>query len=1022
MKTHKSLTLAVTLATASLVGLVPGQADALEIATEVPKGYKALQTGDWQSARTIFDAITKSLSEEEGKVRYGGKFGELFYNKGYSEMKLAAAAKRKGGEENLKKANELYASAAESFAACYRFPSDDTGKNKNEKRCLQMQAQALQALGDYQGAIQMYEKFAVERRSSDRVDLALLNVSLAVCYFKLEQPDITKGINFFETALQNKERWGTQDVSIVTAFQALTEAAIKSKNEQALIDFLNQNRSSLVMKPHQMVPFIPFYKNLGAQAFSAGMLNAGFNIFALIPDSEIAESELKRLVVTLSGYPEAVVEDGSEKIVKANLEALHKQLKQQNNTGESPEVYALTALAFSYEANGYNRGAMAAYEQLVLYFNKSPKREEHLYNLVRTASLVGDVPKAVKYGQIFLKEFPASKHSTFASTMMLSNLFAQGQYARVEEVASGMIASLEKPSDTHDYCLHVLGAAKFYLGKYKEAQPLLEQHIKTYPESASKVATAYFEASNLGRLKRKKEAADKLDEFIKQYPVAASNPYLSYALYDQARMALADGNLGAAREAVERIELDFADSSVGDSARVLAGDIERKAGERELAKAAYVKAYEQAKAHANKSVQGESLYKLVKLLGAAEVDKKKNEAIKEAIPYYDLFWKEHQDSPYKTQLAYGGVPALIADGRADEALNNLKAAIGDLSKQENPIGLEKAIAFYTKYFVLNQKTNGKDDVDATDALAAEYYSFGDVAEDDVRTRAILEIEIIKMYERGLVAAEKAKDEALITKNKGRIAAAFKKLKADYPVESLTTTSLMTIADYLRNKSASPRQALPYYEERLKRPEKKGLGDVQFGIADVYSKAGNKAELEKAISMMEKVLTEQADNKLVADKAQSVLIDVYAKQEDWKKVVDQASAYLDNPAYKQSRTRVTQLLALAYDKLGMYKQAIATNIVLYGANTSKWDISVPALDRATELMWENGEEVDGKSKQQVAYDFAYNYLKSSRAAFEENKLEMPPKVREAWKRIDQRVSEWESKYSDIIVIKGKGGSN
>lgn len=1020
MKTHKSLTLAVTLATTSLVGLMTGQADALEIGTEAPKGYKALQSGDWQAAHTIFDAITKSLTEDEGKLRYGGVFGELFYNKGYCELQLAALAKRKGGAENIKKANELYAQAAESFAACYRFPSDATSANKREKSCLLKHADALQALNDYASAIQKYEKYAAEGKPK-AAELAMLHVNLAVCCFKLEQPDITRGIKFFETALQNKERWKTQDTAVVIAFQALTEAAIKAKNEQALIDFLNQNRSSLVLKPYQMVPFIPFYKNLGAQAFSAGMLNAGFNIFALIPDSEIAESDVKRMVIALSGYPEAVVTDGTEKIVKANLEKLLAQLKKQNSAGDPPEVYSLTALAYTYEANGYKRGALAAYEQLVLHFSKSQKREEHLYNLVRTASLVGDVPKAVKYGQIFIKEFPASKHSSFASTMMLSNLFSQGEYARVEELAAGMIGTLTKPSDTHDFCLHVLGGSKFYLRKYKEAKALLEEHVKTYPESVSKVAAAYFEASNLGRLKLKEQAAEKLDGFIKAYPVAAENPYLSYALYDRARMFYADNALDAAKKLIERIELDFADSSIGDSSRVLAGDIELKAKERELAKVAYVKAYEQAKSHANRGVASESLFKLVRLLGAEKIDKKENPAIKDAVPFYDLFWKGYQDSPFKTQLAIVGVPALVADGRSDEALTNLQSAIGELSKKEEALGLEKAIASYSKYFVLAQQAKGKDEVDSTDALAEEYYSFAGVAEDDIRTRAILEIEIIKMYEKGLTAAVKTKNDALVTKNKGRIAAAFKKLKTNYPVEQLTVKSLIKIADYLRSKSASPRQALPYYEERLKRPEKKGLGDVQFGIADVYSKAGNKAELEKAIAMMEKVLRDHPDDKEIVDQALSLIVEVNSKQENWQKVVDQASVYLKNNDNRQSRTRVTQLLANAYDKLGMYTQCIATNIAITGSSTA-WEVTVPALDRATELMWENGEAVEGKSKQQVAYDFAYKYIKSSRAAFEANKIEMPLEVREAWLRIDKRVSDWESKFSDIIEVKSEQGSN
>ena len=62
MKTHKSLTLAVTLATASLVGLVPGQADALEIANDVEYGLAAyLWTNDLNRAMRMTDELEAGM-------------------------------------------------------------------------------------------------------------------------------------------------------------------------------------------------------------------------------------------------------------------------------------------------------------------------------------------------------------------------------------------------------------------------------------------------------------------------------------------------------------------------------------------------------------------------------------------------------------------------------------------------------------------------------------------------------------------------------------------------------------------------------------------------------------------------------------------------------------------------------------------------------------------------------------------------------------------------------------------------
>src|SRR5690606_6376680 len=103
-------------------------------------------------------------------------------------------------------------------------------------------------------------------------------------------------------------------------------------------------------------------------------------------------------------------------------------------SGDPNEVIQLAATAFLHEKHGNVRGAFACYEQLELFFNKSKKREDYLYNLVRTASVIGEVLATEKYGTRFLTTFPDSKHVPAVRRLMLTSLFYGGQYEKCIEI------------------------------------------------------------------------------------------------------------------------------------------------------------------------------------------------------------------------------------------------------------------------------------------------------------------------------------------------------------------------------------------------------------------------------------------------------------------------------------------------------------------------------------------------------------------------------------------------------------
>jgi len=937
MKIKRSLTVAVTLAGSSLVGFVPTDVQAQDISEEVPKAFTAMGASKGEEAQGILAKVMVKY-KGRGKTLYGGKFGALYYNKGFCELKIAGKLKAAGGPENIAKANGYYDMAVESFKECYKIPSDEKSDNLYHIRCLLYMGQAQQSSKDYSTAIESYKKFLAEREEGrDKYDPGTYSINMAICHFRLGEPDFKKGIQYFETSLNNKDKWKTPDEAIVSCFQALTEAVIKTKKEQALIDFLNQNRAAITLRPYQMVRFAPFFQKLAAQSMEANMMYAAFNLFALIPGSDSAVDDLQVIQKSLALYPNEGIKDGVNLIAKARLAKDLKKLQGEIKSGDPQEVYGLTVLAYTHEKAGNVRGAFAAYKQLELYFNKSSKREDNLYNLVRTSAKMNQIDLVQEHGQVFLDDYPESKHVPVVRSFMLTNLFASGQYKTCLKVASGMIDKLKKGTDQHDLCLHVLSASKFYLGDFVGAHPQLLEHVATYPKSDYKIAAEFF------------------------------------------------------------IELEFKGSSVEELAYNLKGNIFQGDSDLESAKKYYLKALEVAESRGNDVVAGEALNYLVSLLGSEKSGDEPNTNLKEAISYYDKFWKNYQSSPFKAQVAVAGIPALSSVKRSDEALANLQAVISEKAALPNSAGLEEAIGSYTKYWLQNKVNNKVSEADAADQLKDHYYAFPDINVKNVRARAMLRIAIIGVYEESLVKAEKESDNKSLGLNQARINQLFKELKNDFPVKDLSNFVLIRIGDYLRKRSKTPRQALPYYEERLARKAVRGQINAQFGIADIFGLSSNSAEQEKAIVTLENIIRKNSDNKKQCDEALYRIVEIYGKREDWSNVVAKANEY--NKSYKKSKSRVTFLLAQAYENQNKVEDAIKSYTAVYISNTSNWSISIPALDRASQLMWKKGD-------QQKAYEFSARYIKSSQKAYDANKVEMDVDVRKAWESVRDRVKSWE----------------
>lgn len=1004
MKTQNSLSLALAIASASLVGFSPMSAQAEDLGTAVPKGISAMKSKDWAGAQQIFTSIVNEHGAEAGEI--GGKFGLIYFLKGNAEIQLAADFKKKGDQGQ---AENYYGLAKDSFAQCYAVGNAD-GKNTNQVRSLLMKGQAQQQISDYQGAVDSYQKFLKERGTGDKYSPGMLNINIAVCHFKQQHPKIKEGLTFLEAALKNKVRWKVSDGAVVAAVRALAEAVIVSKNEQALVDFLNQNRSAITLKPHQMVQYTPFYQKLASDALQADLPNAAFNLFALVPGTHVALSDLQSIQEKLKNYPQKGLRDGSDLISKAAIDKNLANLTQKVQDGDPPEVVALASLAYLHQSNGNLRGAFAAYQQLEMYFKKSSRREQNLFALIQMANQLGYSDLTVEYVKEFEKiDGVDSEKASKAVAIMLDTLFRSGKYAELEKLAAKTRKGAADKPEVDDIALYFEGASKFYQGKYKEAAPLLKEHLEKYPESKTNIATAYFEASNLGKLQKYPQAAASLDNFIAKHPDATKNAYLQYALLDRAEIAYNLQDDKKVLEIVGRITKDFPNSGVADGVLLIRGKVEQEAGETAKAVGSYKEALKIAEANGNEYAASEALYLLVVVLGAEELDGKPNPNLKDALPFYEQFWKSYPDSPFAAQAAVAGMSALVEAGRGEEGLKNLRETIVKKANSANPIGLDRVINSYSKFYLANEASKGVSAMDAANKLKQHYYDLP-VDRKNVRSRALLMFAILGVYQEGHSAAVAAQDDALAKENQNQINALFKLIQSDFPAEKLSNNILMNLADYLRKNSLTPKAALPYYEERLKRPNKKDHLAARVGIADVKGRSSSKAEMAEAIRDLKKIVKEtsskkDADSRKATSRALNRIIAIHIKREDYDSAIKDALAYLES-GDQMFRSEAQMALAKSYDAKKDYVNAIKYYNTVANARASAAEIGMPAMDRATELMWSHGRSSGEKSRQQVAYEVAAPYINNSRAFFEKNKSELAPEAREAWLNIEKRVQQWE----------------
>lgn len=969
------------LATSIVVSVLcsPAYAQETEDSIEVlvTKGLNALKAENWEEGLKIHTTIVDKYGKNNPLQIFGPQFGNLYYRKGICELRL------KKWEEALK-----------SFEIVNKnFPNAGKpgGGNEFEKLAILRMAEAHQGAERWQEAITHYDKFLKERdKTRDKYAEGTFHLSLAICHYKLG--DIPKGSENLEIAIRNKVRFKTSEVGIVSAFQALVGAAIDKKNEQALLDFIQKNRGDLMSPPFVMQQFMPVFMKSAAEAFAAGMQRAGISLYQFVPSSDATVEDIRVRLSSLGNM--RGVKDGQRTIAKATLEEALKQVDESRRGKKSAEMIKLGATAYFHESNGNIRGAYTCYKQLEDFHSNSDKREDNLYNLVRTSSVVTTGAITQKYGELFLKTFPDSKYVPAVKRMMLSSLFFEGEYATCIEVAAPMLPNLPPNTPEHDMCLHVLGGSYFYTGKFDDAKPLLDKHVEMYPESTYAVSALYFQASNLTRLQFWTKAGELLDAFLAKHSDPAKNVYFPFALYDRANCHYAEEKHDDALKTLNRIITEFPDCDVIDQAWNLKGNVEQTTNVRDEAEKSYLKALEIADRRKHPAIAGESLFSLVALLG----DKAKNaDRIKEAIPYADRYWKDFSTAaPYNARVAVAQVAALFENGRGEDALDRLQKVIIELANDPEARGLEELINSYKDAYLVNH---------TPEELKKHFYDFPGIRNANKAARALLRVAVIGVFEE---TAKKTKNEAEKSSAEAGIKVLFRELKADFDVKDLTNFILVKVGDYLRNNTATPREALPYYDEVLGRQDQSYRFNALLGRADVYGKSTNAADIDRALEDFARVY---ADSSEKAQKEFSLYrtVELLMAKRDFAKAEQQAKIYLDREktGFAKFSAQVSLLLARSFDERNMSEDAMSVYATTStGAQMGNIKISAPAMKRWMELMWDRNKPAADQfamSDRQAAYQQGFTYIELT-SRFKDK---FPEEELELWNPVEKLVKTYES---------------
>ena len=447
-----------------------------------------MRKGEWKSAHEMFQKIVA----EWGNDSYYQKmpaFGTVYYNRGYCEMKL-----------------KEYGDAVASFKICHEDFDNTleageavTTSNVYQKTAVFQWAAAEQLQENYEEAIKRYLQFKSldPEPVKDHFNPAVLSVNLGVCYAKIN--DRENAEKYVSEAFALASRYRLRVSALWPGFLAVLESYVSDEeaiNVKGATKFIDKFGPTVLSEPLIHGYYGSRLLKLAQDSVSADRLGLAWRLFALVPKTDD---------VLLAG--KIAEKSGLSKAEKQIVESF----KTKQESGEPLEISTYFGLSNLYAAVGDTRAQFAIFDYMGTHFLKTSFRPSALYLATKTASEINEMADAQRHGLNFLAEFPEHELVPNVTAMLLSSMFFNGEYERCIEIAGDLRPKLTLGSPERDLPDFVYSGSLYYLGRYQEAQPELDSHVKNYKESPYKENSTYYQASNLIKLYEWQRAASLLD-------------------------------------------------------------------------------------------------------------------------------------------------------------------------------------------------------------------------------------------------------------------------------------------------------------------------------------------------------------------------------------------------------------------------------------------------------------------------------------------------------------------------------
>lgn len=950
------------------------------------EGVTKMRNGDWQGAWEVFANATARF-DGNAPMLFGPRFGYFWYHKGYCELKLS-----------------MWEEAAESFETCYvRYANKgDEGadrRNAYDKRALLKWGDALRGDKQFGEALKRYEKFLAERdKERDKFSPGELYIGMAVCNFQKDPPSFEEGLDLYRTALKNKIEYRVSNYDIMVCFNFFCRGLLDSERsdseiEEIFLSFLSEHRQDILLDAYEMPAYTQMVLRLAARSAERQMVGMSSELFAMIPESKYVASQLEQQLEQIGNRP--VVQDG--RVVKQNktMRAHLTQARENMETAETDDVTALIQTGnLSFRMGNY-RGAYGAFLHLEQTYPNHPRREDSLFQLVQLAALLNEVLLTEEFGSRFLKDFPESSYKPAVESLMLGSLFAAGKYELCLEVATRLKPAIPEGTEQYDTCVHVLGGSNYYLGNFQAAEPHLEEHFEKHPKSKHRIASYYFYAANPSRLLDFERSEQRLEAFLKEFPNSDENPFIPFARYDLATCKFDLEKNSEALELLSSIESDFPGAGNMQQVYVLKGNVLRAEKRTEEAEEYYLMARDLAERREDGFVASEALYSLVALLGEElKGSDEPNPRFPDAVKYYDEFFEKYPNSVFRPEAAVAGLPSMVSQNRADEALERLQRVIVELGKTRSRglIILEQAINSYRDAFLA---------INGPEALRDHFFDFPGVGISDVELRALLTITVIGVYESILEEAKAANDDAAAINAQSAIGTFFNRLRRDFEPSQLTNYVAIRLADYIRLNTSTPEEAMPFIERVLTNPDDTAFReDARFAKADVLGKSSSPADNDEAIALLNELASTEGLERAKLMRAQYAIIKIHFRKNDWAALERATKAYLDERSNQFNRAEVFFWHARSFEEQGKMEEAIGAYNRFFGAFLGRVGYSAPAMLRYVQLLEKRGkiDEKSGKSDLQLGYENAAAFINATKGQIDKFKAD----DLEEWRKVEELV--------------------